>query len=124
MNRRDATSSVWDRRAAHEKKQGPITELFELPLREKQTWRNPLADWYASLSFVGHLRLLSTAQTDPSGISKKRWQSLSDESMAISALCEAELLYGLELKGSPKLTKLYESLLNNRFQIFGRSGNC
>ena len=33
--------SVWDRRAAYEKKHGRITEAFNLPARGKQTWRNP-----------------------------------------------------------------------------------
>ncbi len=37
-------SSVWDRRAAFEKKHGRLTEDFTLPPREKQTWRNPLDD--------------------------------------------------------------------------------
>ena len=36
--------SVWDRRAAYEKKHGPLTEPFDLPTREKQSWRNPLDD--------------------------------------------------------------------------------
>ena len=34
--------SVWDRRADYEKKHGPLTEAFELPPKEKQSWRNPL----------------------------------------------------------------------------------
>lgn len=37
-------SSVWDERAAWEKKHGPIEEDFELPKRTRQTWRNPLED--------------------------------------------------------------------------------
>jgi hypothetical protein len=36
-------TSVWDRRAAYEKRHGKIKEDFSLPIREKQTWRNPLA---------------------------------------------------------------------------------
>ncbi len=35
-------TSVWDRRAVYEKKHGPLTEPFELPTKEKQTWQNPL----------------------------------------------------------------------------------
>jgi hypothetical protein len=34
--------SVWDRRADYEKKHGPLTEGFDLPTKEKQSWRNPL----------------------------------------------------------------------------------
>ena len=34
--------SVWDRRAAYVKKNGPLTVDFELPKREKQRWRDPL----------------------------------------------------------------------------------
>ena len=34
--------SVWDRRVDYEKKHGPLTEAFELPPKEKQSWRNPL----------------------------------------------------------------------------------
>jgi prevent-host-death family protein len=34
--------SVWDRRADYEKKHGPLTEAFDLPTKEKQSWRNPL----------------------------------------------------------------------------------
>lgn len=41
---RVARKSVWDRRAEYERKHGKFTEDFELPRREKQTWRNPLAD--------------------------------------------------------------------------------
>lgn len=37
-------SSVWDLRRKYEKQHGPLTEDFPLPAREKQTWRNPLAD--------------------------------------------------------------------------------
>ena len=36
--------SVWDRRADYEKKHGEFTEGFELPPKEKQSWRNPLQD--------------------------------------------------------------------------------
>ena len=36
--------SVWDRRAALQKKHGRFAEDFTLPTREKQTWRNPLND--------------------------------------------------------------------------------
>ena len=45
-----------------------------------------------------------------------RWTSLGDEALAVSVVCEAELLYGLELKGSSKLTAHYESLLKDRLK--------
>lgn len=35
--------SVWERRAAFVRKNGRPTETFELPARERQTWRDPLA---------------------------------------------------------------------------------
>ena len=34
--------SVWDRRADYVKKHGVLTETFELPPKEKPSWRNPL----------------------------------------------------------------------------------
>jgi prevent-host-death family protein len=37
-------ASVWERRAAFEKKHGRFTEDFTVPPRQKQTWRNPLDD--------------------------------------------------------------------------------
>ena len=37
-------ASVWDHRAKFERKHGSFTEDFTLPPRERQTWRNPLAD--------------------------------------------------------------------------------
>ena len=35
-------ASVWDRRTAHVKKNGPLTVDFDLPKRAPQTWRDPL----------------------------------------------------------------------------------
>ncbi len=32
-----------------------------------------------------------------------RWRALGDQGLATSVICEAELLYGLELKQSPRL---------------------
>lgn len=37
-------SSVWEARDAYIKKHGLWEDDFELPPREKQTWRNPLDD--------------------------------------------------------------------------------
>lgn len=48
---------------------------------------------------------------------ESRWRALGDEALAISVICEAELLYGLELKQSRNLTAQYEALLHNRLQM-------
>lgn len=37
-------ASVWDRRVSYEKKHGPLSEDFKLPVRAKQTWASPLDD--------------------------------------------------------------------------------
>jgi len=39
---RASRTSVWDVRADYEKKHGGLSEDFELPAKEKQSWRNPL----------------------------------------------------------------------------------
>ena len=49
---------------------------------------------------------------------QSRWRALGDEVLAISAVCEAELLYGLELKQSRRLSAQYEALLKNRLHLF------
>ncbi|MBI5385065.1 MAG: type II toxin-antitoxin system VapC family toxin [Verrucomicrobia bacterium] len=49
---------------------------------------------------------------------EQRWRALGDVALAISVIGEAEILYGLALKQSPKLTALYEQLLKNRLHIF------
>ena len=36
-------TSVWGRRTEFVRTHGPLTEGFVLPAREKQRWRNPLA---------------------------------------------------------------------------------
>ncbi len=48
---------------------------------------------------------------------QSRWRALGDEALAISAVCEAELLYGLELKQSRKLVAQYQALLKNRLHL-------
>ncbi len=48
---------------------------------------------------------------------ERRWRALGDAALAVSVIGEAEMLYGLELKQSPKLTALYEQLLKNRLQV-------
>ena len=48
---------------------------------------------------------------------QERWAGQGDDSLAVSTICEAELLYGLELKRSKTLTALYEAVLKDRLAI-------
>lgn len=48
---------------------------------------------------------------------ERRWRALGDEALATSVICEAEILYGLKLKQSPKLNALYEQVLKGRLQV-------
>lgn len=48
---------------------------------------------------------------------ERRWRALGDAALAVSAIGEAEILYGLELRQSPRLTALYEQLLKGRLQV-------
>jgi len=48
---------------------------------------------------------------------RERWTALGDDALAISAVCEAEVLYGLELKQSAKLHALYNGLLKERLRV-------
>ncbi len=48
---------------------------------------------------------------------QERWRALGDDALAVSTICEAELLYGLELKRSESLTALYDALLKDRLRI-------
>lgn len=48
---------------------------------------------------------------------ENRWRALGDEVLAISAICEAEVLYGLDLKQSPQLRAKYDALLRARLPV-------
>ncbi|MCI0744203.1 MAG: type II toxin-antitoxin system VapC family toxin [Verrucomicrobia subdivision 3 bacterium] len=48
---------------------------------------------------------------------RERWTDLGDDALAISSICEAGVLYGLELKKSQLLTALYEGLLKERLRV-------
>ena len=48
---------------------------------------------------------------------ERRWRDLGDAALAISAICEAELLYGLEWKQSARLYAQYDRLLQNRLPV-------
>jgi hypothetical protein len=49
---------------------------------------------------------------------EQRWRALGDSALAISIICEAEVLYGLELKKSSRLQASYDQLLKNRLAVF------
>ena len=53
----------------------------------------------------------------PLGSVIRRWKLIGEERLAVSAICEAELLEGLELKNSPRLWALYGSLLQHRLPV-------
>ena len=48
---------------------------------------------------------------------RERWTVLGDDALAVSAICEAELLYGLGLKKSSRLGTLYDGLLKERLRV-------
>ena len=48
---------------------------------------------------------------------RERWTALGDDALAVSAICEAEVLYGLKLKKSPRLEVLYEGSLKERLRV-------
>ena len=48
---------------------------------------------------------------------RERWTDLGDDALAISSICEAEVLYGLEIKQSPRLDALYKALLKERLRV-------
>jgi len=48
---------------------------------------------------------------------RQRRTALGDDALAISAICEAAVFYGLELKGSQRLNALYDGLLKNRLRV-------
>ena len=53
---------------------------------------------------------------EPLASVEKRWRALGDQALAVSVICEAEVLYGIELKGSAKLNLLYQDVLHGRLQ--------
>ena len=46
-----------------------------------------------------------------------RWQQLDKEAIAISAVCEAEVLYGLKKRGSDRMRTNYDSFLRGRYPM-------
>ena len=47
----------------------------------------------------------------------RRWSSLGDHRLAISSICEAEILYGLQKKGSERLWQEYKYALENKLTL-------
>jgi tRNA(fMet)-specific endonuclease VapC len=46
-----------------------------------------------------------------------RWSALGDAKLAISTICEAELLFGLEKKNSPRLWGEYDHYLKHKLVV-------
>ena len=46
-----------------------------------------------------------------------RWQECGDSALAISAICESELLYGLEKRNSDRLWREYRDFLEDRLAL-------
>lgn len=47
----------------------------------------------------------------------QRWEAVGDRALAISVLCQAEVLYGIALKGSSRLQEAYEAVLAGRLTV-------
>ena len=48
---------------------------------------------------------------------QRRWAALGDRSLSTSVICEAEVLQGLEAKGSERLWQAYRSVLKGRVHV-------
>jgi len=48
---------------------------------------------------------------------QRRWRELGDAWLGISAICELEVLQGLEMKNSKRLWEMYRSILRDRLPI-------
>ena len=48
---------------------------------------------------------------------QRRWAALGDRSLSTSVICEAEVLQGLEAKGSERLWKAYRSVLRGCVRV-------
>jgi len=55
-------------------------------------------------------------RTPVSGV-VERWRVVGDLSCCVSVFCELEVLQGLRLAGSERLTKLYRSVLKGRIPV-------
>ena len=48
----------------------------------------------------------------------QHWSRMGDQALATSAICEAELLFGLERRNSERLWLEYRNYLENRIRLF------
>ena len=48
---------------------------------------------------------------------QRRWRALGDGCLCISAICELEVLQGLETKGNERLWEMYRTILQDRLPI-------
>ena len=48
---------------------------------------------------------------------RRRWEQLGDERLCTSAICDAEVLVGLEKRGSERLWDAYRALLDGRLPV-------
>jgi hypothetical protein len=53
---------------------------------------------------------------------RARWNALGDDKLAISHACEAEVLYGLAVRRSARLTRQYRAILEGRLQSLPLDG--
>jgi tRNA(fMet)-specific endonuclease VapC len=53
----------------------------------------------------------------PSSSVMSRWNAIGNESLSVSVICEAEVLFGLEAKGSAQLDAAYTNLLEGRLTV-------
>lgn len=54
----------------------------------------------------------------------EKWESCHHQEITTSAICEAELLKGLEWKQSPKLWSNYQRLLKGRYSVIPFDQTC
>jgi tRNA(fMet)-specific endonuclease VapC len=46
------------------------------------------------------------------------WEALGNDALAVSVLCQAEVLYGIASKASSRLQAAYEAVLKDRLTVF------
>lgn len=52
------------------------------------------------------------------------WKSHPESEYAVSAICELEVLYGIKLAGSDRLTKAWQIILKGRFPVLSFDETC
>lgn len=56
-------------------------------------------------------------KNDVHPVVERRWSELGDDALAVSAICHAEVLFGVKLKDSPRLTAAYSNYLAGRLPV-------